>query len=147
MRRHCRLFIVCSFAYGLDDCQYRRVSKPELQVTDVSGCAVTPRAREALTAAAAAEWAVVFKALSDPVRLRLLSVVASYADREACVCDISVGIELTQPTISHHLRVLREAGLLYSDRRGSWVYYGIEPEVLHRLSEFLGSHVLATSPA
>ena len=70
-----------------------------------------------------------FKALSDPVRLRLLSSVASHAGGEACVCDISPGLEVSQPTISHHLKVLRDAGLLTSERRASWVYYAVVPEV------------------
>jgi ArsR family transcriptional regulator len=81
--------------------------------------------------------AVRLKALSDPVRLRLLSVVASHAGGEACVCDLSVGIDLTQPTISHHLKVLRNAGLLRSERRASWVYYAVVPEALRDLSSLL----------
>jgi ArsR family transcriptional regulator len=80
----------------------------------------------------------MLKALSDPVRLRLLSVVASRTGGEACVCDISVGIDVTQPTISHHLKVLRTAGLLDSERRGSWVYYRVIPEALRKLSLVLG---------
>ncbi|MBF6336933.1 helix-turn-helix transcriptional regulator [Nocardia abscessus] len=83
------------------------------------------------------ELAGVFKALSDPVRLRLLSIVASHAGREACVCDLSAGFDVSQPTISHHLKVLREAGLLSSERRGSWVYYRIEPAALRQLSRLL----------
>lgn len=94
-------------------------------------------AREPLTAEAAAELAVRLKALSDPVRLRLLSVVASHTGGEACVCDLSAGIELTQPTISHHLKVLRDAGLLRSERRASWVYYAVVPEALRDLSSLL----------
>jgi ArsR family transcriptional regulator len=94
-------------------------------------------AREPLTVEAAAELAVRLKALSDPVRLRLLSVVASHAGGEACVCDLSVGIDLTQPTISHHLKVLRNAGLLRSERRASWVYYAVVPEALRDLSSLL----------
>jgi ArsR family transcriptional regulator len=113
------------------------VSKSELSLTDVSKCSVAPLAREPLTAQAAAELAVRLKALSDPVRLRLLSVVASHAGGEACVCDLSVGIELTQPTISHHLKVLRNAGLLRSERRASWVYYAVVPEALRDLSSLL----------
>jgi ArsR family transcriptional regulator len=83
------------------------------------------------------------KALSDPVRLRLLSVVASHAGGEACVCDISVGIDVSQPTVSHHLKVLREAGLLVSQRRGSWVYYRVVPEALQQLSALLDPQSLA----
>lgn len=86
---------------------------------------------------AAAAMAAKFKALSDPVRLRLLSSVASHAGGEACVCDISAGLEVSQPTVSHHLKVLRDAGLLTSQRRASWVYYAVVPEALDELSALL----------
>jgi ArsR family transcriptional regulator len=111
----------------------------------VSGCDVAPLVREPLTAQAATELAGQLKALSDPVRLRLLSVVASHTGGEACVCDLSVGIELTQPTISHHLKVLRTAGLLDSERRGSWVYYRVVPEALQELSQLLGTDAAVSS--
>ncbi|WP_433199126.1 ArsR/SmtB family transcription factor [Nocardia sp. CA-107356] len=116
------------------------MSKQKLPITDVSIplCAVTPLVGEPLDARAAAELAAVFKAISDPVRLRLFSVVASHSGGEACVCDISAGFDVSQPTISHHLKVLREAGLLSSERRGSWVYYRVEPAILDRLSHLLG---------
>ena len=94
---------------------------------------------------AAMELAAKLKALSDPVRLRLLSVVASHRGGEACVCDISVGIEVGQPTISHHLKVLRTAGLLECERRGSWVYYRVIPEALQQLSDLLGTDSVVTS--
>ncbi|MEU1432210.1 metalloregulator ArsR/SmtB family transcription factor [Nocardia sp. NPDC005746] len=115
------------------------MSKRELPLTAVTapGCEVTPLARQPLTAPAATELAAVFKALSDPVRLRLLSVIASHVGQEACVCDISDGFDVSQPTISHHLKVLREAGLLSSERRGSWVYYRVEPGALRQLSDLL----------
>ncbi|WP_174190005.1 ArsR/SmtB family transcription factor [Nocardia barduliensis] len=113
------------------------MSKSQLPLTPVQSCTAAPLAREPLTAEAATDLAGVFKALSDPVRLRLLSVVASRANQEACVCDLSVGIEVSQPTISHHLKVLREAGLLASERRASWVYYRVIPEALQRLSDVL----------
>lgn len=93
--------------------------------------------REPLSAEAAAELAVKLKALSDPVRLRLMSAVAGREGREACVCDLSAGIDLAQPTISHHLKVLRSAGLLKSERRGSWVYYRIVGAALQQLSQLL----------
>ena len=85
----------------------------------------------------------MFKALADPVRLRLLSLVASHEGGEACVCDISPTFDLAQPTISHHLKVLRSAGLLACERRGTWVYYWVNPAALQRLSMVLD----ATSPA
>lgn len=81
----------------------------------------------------------MLKALSDPVRLQLLSVVASRSGGEACVCDISAGITVGQPTVSHHLKVLRNAGLLDSQRRGSWVYYRVIPKALQQLSTLLGA--------
>ncbi|WP_083876362.1 ArsR/SmtB family transcription factor [Gordonia namibiensis] len=77
------------------------------------------------------------KALGDPVRLRLLSEVAAHPGGEACVCDISGPFDLSQSTISHHLKVLREAGLVTSERRSTWVYYRINASVLQQLSGFL----------
>jgi ArsR family transcriptional regulator, arsenate/arsenite/antimonite-responsive transcriptional repressor len=121
------------------------VSKSGLSLAAVSGCDVAPLVREPLTAEAATELARQLKALSDPVRLRLLSVVASHTGGEACVCDLSVGIELTQPTISHHLKVLRTAGLLDSERRGSWVYYRVVPQALQQLSQLLGTDTAVSS--
>jgi ArsR family transcriptional regulator len=103
------------------------------------------RACEPLSAEAATQLAATLKALSDPVRLRLLSMVASHAGGEACVCDLSAGFDLTQPTISHHLKVLRQAGLLDSERRASWVYYRVNPAVLQQLSQLLWTDTL--SPA
>ncbi|KWX23640.1 ArsR family transcriptional regulator [Mycolicibacterium wolinskyi] len=95
--------------------------------------------REPLSAPAAADIAVKLKALADPVRLQLFSAVASHAGGEACVCDISVGLDVSQPTVSHHLKVLRDAGLLTSERRASWVYYAVVPEALASLSVLLGA--------
>lgn len=80
----------------------------------------------------------LFKALSDPVRLRLLSRVASHPAGEACVCDIA-DVGVSQPTVSHHLKKLREAGLLTSQRRRTWVYYRIDPSVLAALASLLNS--------
>ena len=120
------------------------MSKSRLELTDASGCAIAPLARQPLTAEAAAELAVKLKALSDPVRLRLLSVVASHAGGEACVCDLSVGIDLSQPTISHHLKILRTAGLLDSERRGSWVYYRVVTDALQQLSVLLDIDTVLT---
>ena len=118
------------------------MSKSRLPLIDIAGCEVAPLVREPLTTEAAVELAGMLKALSDPMRLRLLSVIASHSGAEACVCDISTGIDLTQPTISHHLKVLRNAGLLHSQRRGSWVYYRVIPEALQKLSVVLGADAL-----
>lgn len=103
----------------------------------MSSCAYAPLVTEPLSAEAAADIAVKLKALADPVRLRLFSMVASRASGEACVCDVSEGLDVTQPTISHHLKVLKDAGLLTSQRRASWVYYSVVPEALANLSTVL----------
>lgn len=90
-----------------------------------------------LNEAESVELARVFRALGDPVRLRLLSMIASQAGGEVCVCDLTPAFELSQPTISHHLKLLREAGLIASQRRGTWVYYRLLPETTERLASTL----------
>ena len=85
-----------------------------------------------------------FKALADPVRLRLLSLITS-AGHEVCVCDLTSAFELTQPTISYHLKMLREAGLVDSERRGTWVYYWPRPENLKWLAALLDTPGLRVS--
>ncbi|MFF9009797.1 ArsR/SmtB family transcription factor [Streptomyces goshikiensis] len=95
-----------------------------------------PLSERPLTAEEAERTAVMFKALGDPVRLRLFSLVASHEGGEACVCDIS-DVGVSQPTVSHHLKKLREAGLLSSERRGTWVYYKVEPSVLAAMGRLL----------
>ncbi len=81
--------------------------------------------------------APMFKALGDPVRLRLMSMIASQP--EACVCDLTGEFALSGPTISHHLKVLREAGLIDGERRGTWVYYRVRPAALDQLAALLTS--------
>ncbi|MBC6458601.1 metalloregulator ArsR/SmtB family transcription factor [Actinomadura sp. HBU206391] len=93
-----------------------------------------PLSGPVMGAGEATELAGVFKALADPIRLRLLNLIASAEGGEACVCDLTVPFELTAPTISHHLKVLRQAGLIEGERRGTWVYYRVVPEALTRLS-------------
>jgi ArsR family transcriptional regulator len=103
---------------------------------DTSACC-TPMVTEPLSESAAVELAHGFKALGDPVRLRLLSLIAARAGGEVCVCDLTEAFDVTGPTISHHLRVLREAGLIDCERRGTWVYYWIIPTALGSLSQLL----------
>ncbi|WP_431975783.1 ArsR/SmtB family transcription factor [Micromonospora haikouensis] len=96
-----------------------------------------PLTQRRLPTATAAALAPAFKALGDPVRLQLLSMIASAEGGEICVCDLTPAFDLTGPTISHHLRVLREAGLVDAERRGTWVWYQARPAVLGQLAALL----------
>jgi len=78
------------------------------------------------------EQAALFKAIADPYRLRMLATLASAPD-EVCVCDFTAALPLNQPTVSHHLRILREAGLVTCERRGTWVYYRLAPTARDRI--------------
>ncbi len=117
-----------------------------LPVVALQACC-SPLATEPLSEGRAVELAAVFKALADPVRLRLLSLIASHTGGEACVCEVTGAFHLTGPTISHHLKVLREAGLITGQRRGTWIYYRVHPEVLARLSAVLVPGESAGVPA
>lgn len=116
------------------------MTKQNLPLLDAGCCA--PLVREPLTPELAGALAPMFKALGDPVRLRLLSLIASHAGGEVCVCDLTGAFALSGPTISHHLRVLREAGLIDCERRGTWVYYWLQPGALDRLATVLDSDQL-----
>lgn len=83
--------------------------------------------------------ALVFKALGSPVRLRLLAVVQAAPRDEVCVCDLVGHVRLTQSTVSHHLGVLVDAGLMRRERRGTWVWYALVPERLDSVRELLAS--------
>jgi ArsR family transcriptional regulator len=119
----------------------------ELKITDVSAPCCTPMVAEPLSAASAVELAKAFKALGDPVRLRLLSLIAARGGGEVCVCDLTDAFDVSGPTISHHLKVLREAGLVDCERRGTWVYYWVIPTALAPLSQLLDASTLSTSTA
>ncbi|MER6167183.1 ArsR/SmtB family transcription factor [Streptomyces violaceorubidus] len=105
--------------------------------TDESGACCPGLLTAPLDEGQAVELAKVFKALGDPVRLRLLSMIASRAGGEVCVCDLTPAFDLSQPTISHHLKLLRQAGLIDCERRGTWVYYWLVPEMTDRLAGIL----------
>jgi ArsR family transcriptional regulator len=96
-----------------------------------------PLACEPLPESGAQELALLFKAVADPVRLRLLSLIACHDGGESCVCDLLDAFDMTPPSISYHLKVLREAGLISSERRGTWVYYQVNPDVMTRMSAVL----------
>ena len=98
----------------------------------------TPLTGTAMSLEQAEQVAPLLKALAEPVRLRLLSLVASHAGGEACVCDLAEAFDLTQPTISHHLKVLHELGLLDRSKRGVWVYYKVRTQALADLGALIG---------
>ena len=102
-------------------------------------CCVPPRGEEALPAEEAEMLAVRFKALADPNRLRILSIISSSPEAETCVCDLSEPLKLGQPTVSHHLKILVEAGLLNREKRGVWAYYSLVPGALDSLAATLVS--------
>ena len=115
------------------------MSKSLLQLTPVQAVACcSPVTREPLSADQANLVVPMLKAIADPVRLRLLSLVASHDGGEACVCDLNDAFDLSQPTISHHLKLLHEAGLLDRDKRGVWVYYRVSTSALGDLVRMLG---------
>ncbi|SDQ30497.1 transcriptional regulator, ArsR family [Actinopolyspora saharensis] len=119
----------------LDECQYRGMSNQEVEGEQELCC--SPLMRQPLDEQQSTNLARVFKAIGDPARLRLLSLIASHAGGEACVCDLTGAFDLSGPTISHHLKVLREAGVIDGQRRGTWVYYRVRTEMLAVLSEVL----------
>jgi ArsR family transcriptional regulator, arsenate/arsenite/antimonite-responsive transcriptional repressor len=110
---------------------------PIVTATGRENCTQPPLIGDAIDDAAAAGLAPVFRALGDPVRLRLVSLIGARQGGEICVCDLTSAFELTQPTISHHLKVLREAGLIDCERRGTWVYYRVVPATLERMAALL----------
>ena len=110
--------------------------RPALPLVDAC-CA--PLLREPLTPDQAADLARTLKALADPTRLRLVSMVAAHEGGEACVCDLTEPLGLTQPTVSHHLKILVDAGIFTRDKRGVWAYYALVPATLEALSSVLST--------
>ncbi len=102
-----------------------------------------PLGIEPMAAGQAESVAGLLKALADPVRLRLFSLIA--AVDEACVCDLTATFEVSQPTISHHLRVLRQSGLVDAERRGTWVYYRARQETLDALGGLFGESLISAA--
>lgn len=109
-------------------------------VVDASCC--TPVAGSVLDLDAAERLARSFKALGDPTRVRLLSLIAAAESGEACICDLTAPVGLSQPTVSHHMRLLVEAGLVTREQRGRWAYYAVVDDALDALSAALGERRL-----
>ncbi|GAA1464476.1 ArsR/SmtB family transcription factor [Microbacterium thalassium] len=112
-----------------------------VELTDATDAPVccSPLVREPLSAAEADDLAHTMKALADPARLRLLSIVAASEGAEACVCDLIEPVGLSQPTVSHHLKVLTEAGFLSRSKRGTWAYFRLVPGALDRIAQLLAA--------
>jgi len=109
------------------------IELPVIQSDRALACCA-PLAREPMTADQAEQVSGLLKAIADPVRLRLMSLILSHQGGEACVCDLNDAFDLSQPTISHHLKVLHQAGLLDREKRGTWVYYKAKPEALSAMN-------------
>ena len=118
-------------------------TRPELSLAASAACC--PLLREPLSASQAADLAHILKALADPARLRLVSMVAAHEGGEACVCDLTDPLGLTQPTVSHHLKVLLDAGIFTRQKRGKWAYYALVPSALEALSAVLSTNGQAQS--
>jgi ArsR family transcriptional regulator, arsenate/arsenite/antimonite-responsive transcriptional repressor len=144
---HVYVYRAVELARGIGLCQYRRMPK-SLTLLDPVGTATCcpPLSARPLSEEQAERIAPLLKALAEPVRLRLMSLVASREGGEACVCNLNEAFDLSQPTISHHLKVLHEAGLLEREKRGVWVYYHARTEALASLGALIGSPP-ATVPA
>jgi ArsR family transcriptional regulator len=104
----------------------------------LAGDCCAPLLREPLTQDQAADLARTLKALADPTRLRLVSMVAAREGGEACVCELTEPLGLTQPTVSHHLKILVDAGIFSRDKRGVWAWYALRPQALHALAAIFG---------
>lgn len=113
------------------------MTSPEtLEPTADSSCCA-PSGVSGLDGEEAKQRALIFKALSDPNRLRLLSIVKANESGESCVCDLTDPLGLSQPTVSHHLKMLVDAGLLHREKRGTWAYYSLVPGALERTAGLL----------
>ena len=120
-------------AQDIDGCQYSGVKK----IAEIAAGCCAPVLGGPMTRDDASTLADAFKVLSDPARLRLLSLVAAQPGGECCVCDLVSPLGISQPTVSHHLKVLNQAGLLEREKRGTWVYYRVVPDRLETLRSAL----------
>jgi ArsR family transcriptional regulator len=120
-------------------CQIKGVLNQKLLplAPDAARECCAPLAAEPLSPGGADELVPLFKAVADPMRLRLLSLIACHEGGESCVCDLLDAFDVTAPSVSYHLKILREAGLISSERRGTWVYYRVNPDMLARMSAVL----------
>ncbi|MDO8108444.1 metalloregulator ArsR/SmtB family transcription factor [Isoptericola sp. b441] len=113
------------------------VTKLPLDVAAAGEACCAPLVTETITAEQAEVLAARIKALADPARLRLVSLLAASPGGEACQCDLTEPLGLSQPTVSHHLKVLYQAGLVAKEKRSTWVYYSVVPEALATIADVL----------
>lgn len=118
-----------------------------LPVVNSPAACCTPAAAPSMTEDDAAQLARTLKALADPARLRLLSLIAAQDGGEACVCDLIEPVGLSQPTVSHHLKQLTEAGLVTREKRGVWAYFTLVPGAIEQVTRHLGAHVTVRARA
>lgn len=110
---------------------------PLFDVTPGVTCCA-PLSAAPLTVAEADQLATQLKALADPTRLRLVSMLLASENQEACTCDVTAPLGVSQPTVSHHFRKLAEAGIVVGDRRGTWTFYRVVPEALAAIARVIG---------
>lgn len=123
-------------------CQTRTMTLDQLPIVAAApGACCTPVVGAAMTGPDAVALASTVKAFADPMRLRLMSLIAAHEGAEACVCDLTEPIGLSQPTVSHHLKVLVDAGLLRRDKRGVWAYYTLVPGAVDAVVAHLAEHL------
>lgn len=118
----------------VNTCETRPVSLPT--TIEATACCV-PRITSALTAEEADRVARVFKALGDPTRVRLLSLIAAGAGGEACICDLTEPVGLSQGTVSHHMKLLADAGLVTREQRGKWAYFALNVDAMDAAADAL----------
>ena len=104
-----------------------------MATSDAAACCV-PLTQDVIGVDDAEQLARRFKALGDPTRVRLLSLIAAHSEREACICDLTEPVGLSQPTVSHHMKQLADAGLVTREQRGKWAYYRIVDDALASLA-------------
>jgi ArsR family transcriptional regulator len=116
-----------------------RTARLPLLADELAGCCA-PSAGGGLDAGTAQQLAAVLKVIADPTRLRLLSMVAARGSAgEACICELTEPVGLTQPTVSHHMKMLVDAGLLEREQRGKWAYYRLVPNALATLAQVVST--------
>jgi ArsR family transcriptional regulator, arsenate/arsenite/antimonite-responsive transcriptional repressor len=121
----------------IDLCQYVGVAVTMTARPIRESCFCSPVFLAPLTQRKAEELAAALRVLADPARLRILSLIANHPRGEVCQAEFTRPLNLSQPTVSHHLKVLHDAGLLHREQRGSWAYYSIEPERIESLRDTL----------